>query len=175
MDSTDGPKQALKTVAWGFLWIVGAGAIWLNLVGNPLHELRLILRAETAQGQIVNTWEDVEEGDEGGSHWYHSVDYTFRLRDGREITASTGRRSGRLSPELANLAQPIPVQVEYDRFSPSISRLKGDGNQSVGEWLVRKVGLGGVVLVLLLSPGVKLIQDGIRGYRSTNRGANGHS
>lgn len=98
--------------------------------------------------------EDVH--DEGGGRrpqWYHGAAYTFHLPDGREVSASTRTRSGRLRPEFADLEHPISVEVEYDPVDPSISRLKGEGSQSFVEWLILKVGAGGFLLVLLMSPG----------------------
>ena len=159
--------KALKRIAWGLVWMVCATWFWLHLVGNPIHDLRLMLWARTAPGHIVDTWEDVEDGDDGRAHWYHSAAYTFHLPDGREVSATTGSRSGRLRPEFVDFEQPIPIEVEYDPTNPSISRLKGEGCQSLVEWLFRKVCLGGLMFVLFVSPGVQLIRDGIRSFPSS--------
>ncbi|HLG17758.1 MAG TPA: hypothetical protein VJH03_25160 [Blastocatellia bacterium] len=158
--------EAIKTTLWGFGWILAAAWLWASAVGNPIHDLRLMLGASTTPGQIIGTWEDVQDGDDGRAHWYHGIAYTFRLPDGREIRAATGSRSGRLSPELVNSKDPIAVEVEYDPRVPSVNRLKGDGSQSLGDWLLRKVVLGGVLLILFMWPGVKLLRDGIAEFRA---------
>ena len=46
-------KDVLKTLGWGVLWITGAVWFWLNMVRNPLDDLRLMLYVKTAHGQIV--------------------------------------------------------------------------------------------------------------------------
>jgi hypothetical protein len=162
-------NEALKTMVWGFALVACAVWFWLHLTGNPIHDLRLMIWARTAPGHVVDTWEDVEDGDDGRVQWTHGSTYTFRLPDGHEVEAATGTRSGRLRPEFAKLEKPLPVEVEYDPADPLISRLKGDGSQSLVEWILRKVGLGGLLLVLFMSPGVKLIFDGVREFRAGSR------
>lgn len=91
--------------------------------------------------------------------------YTFRLPDGRERRGfHTGQ--GRLRSDLRDLAHSIAVEVEYDPVDPSISCIKGDGSQNLVEWLLRKVVLGGVLLILFVSPGVMVIRDGVRTFRA---------
>lgn len=153
------------TMACGLGLIVGAVWFWLYLVGNPIHDLRLMLYAKTAPGQIIDTWEEPGDGDQGQTFWDSGCVYTFRLPDGREMRdVHTGQ--GRLRSEFRNLAHPVAVEVEYDPVDPSISRIKGDGSQSLVDWLLRKVGLGGLLLILFVSPGVKLIRDGVRRFRA---------
>ncbi len=153
--------HAVKTVAGSLLWCIIAIWFWTYLVGNPVHELLLILRGHTAPGFIVDTDQEAEMGDEGATQWVHSAKYTFRLPDGRVMTAATGDRGGRLRDELRDLVNPVPVEVEYDPNDPSISRIKGDGNATVNEWLTRRVGLGGLLLAMFLAPGVFLFTSGI--------------
>lgn len=78
----------------------------------------------------------------------------------------TDIKRGRLRAELVDLEAPLPVEIEYAPLAPSINRIKGDGSQTVFEWLLRKVGAGGLLAILLASPGIVLIRDGIRVYRS---------
>ena len=163
-------NEALKTMVWGFAWVACAVWFWLHLAGNPIHDLRLMIWARTAPGHVVDTWENVENGDDGRAQWFHGSTYTFRLPDGREVRAVTGTQSGRLRPEFAKLEQPIPVEVEYDPVDPFISRLKGDGSQSIIEWILRKVGVGGLLLALFIYPGGKLICDGVREFWAGSKG-----
>ncbi len=52
--------------------------------------------------------------------------------------------------------------VEYSSDDPSMNRIKGEGRQTITEWLWRKVGLGAVLLLLCCSPGICLIRAGLR-------------
>ncbi|ODS57825.1 MAG: hypothetical protein ABS36_05135 [Acidobacteria bacterium SCN 69-37] len=164
----DSRREALKTIAWGVLWIVGAVAVWLQSAGNPIHDLRLALGAEVSPGRVTDSWEDTDDGDDGRLNWWSAVAYTFVLPDGREIKSGDSG-SGRLRPEFADITDPVPVEVEYLASSPTINRLRGSGSQSLGEWLLRKVGLGGVLLVVFLMPGAHLLRSGIADLRGEAR------
>ena len=159
----------------GVVCILCACWFGLYLSGNPVHELILILRSEIAPGFIVDTWEDSDETDDGRTLWIHRVEYNYRLRDGREFTQTTGDRTGRLRDDLRDLAQPVPIEVEYDPRNPQISRIKGDGNATVLRWLILRVGLGGALLALFLSPGVRPTFDAITSLRRFSRIREGHS
>lgn len=151
----------MKKLIWGTLWILGAVWFCYYSFGNPLDELALIRRAQIAPGSIIDTWEDVEDGDDGRAHWFHGATYTYRLPDGREFTKSKTSVSGRLKEKFQNLQQPYPIEVEYLPDNPKVSRIKGDGNSSITDWLWRKVGLGGLLLILLASPGIILLRNGV--------------
>jgi hypothetical protein len=60
-------REAIKTLIWGAVWIVGAVAFWLHAAGNLIHDLRLALSANVAQGQVTGSWEDAEDGDDGAA------------------------------------------------------------------------------------------------------------
>ena len=167
-ESTDAKKssveyrESIKTIFWGVALVAGACGFWYYLVGNPLNELALIQRARIVPGFIIDTWEDVKDDDQGRAHWYHGATYTYRLPDGREFTQSTRDSPGRLKDEFLDLQQPYPVEVEYLSEDPAISRIKGDGSDSVSDWIWRKVGLGILLLALFLSPGIVLLRNGVR-------------
>ena len=144
--------------------LAGAVWFWLALVGNPLRDLRLLRAAETVPGQVIEAWEDAEAGEEGGTVWFHGAVYTFRLPDGTEISGATGSRTGRLRADLIDLDEPVSVEVEYDPADPTINRLKGEGSQSLLEWLLRKAGLGALLLAMFLAPGIIIIRHGIRDH-----------
>jgi hypothetical protein len=132
-------------------------------LGNPIHDLRLVLYAVTAPGEITETWEDVTDGDDGRAHWTHAVVYKFRLPDGREVIG-TEHGSRRLLPELADLKKPVAADVEYDPSNPSINRLKGSGSQSLSGWFLRTaVALG--LLAMFLAPGIQVFRDGLAEMR----------
>jgi len=159
-------REALKSITWGLTWVVGAIAFWLQVAGNPIHDLQLALSAEVAPGRVTDSSEDVEFGDDGRENWWSGVGYTFVLPDGREIESGQSGEE-RLPPELVDISEPVPVEVEYLADSPTTNRLKGSGSQSLGEWLLRKVGFGGVLLVLFLMPGVTMLRNGIAELRGS--------
>ena len=168
-DLPKGRKAALKRIAWGLVALAFSIGFFEYLVENPYHEFLLIQNAQTAPGHVTDTWEEAESGDDGGTHWTCSYTYVFQLPDGREVTAYSGHRSGQLRPEFSYIEEPVPVEVEYFPTDPSINRIKGDGCQTVLEWFLRKVCVGGFLLVMLCLPGGYLLRDGIKALRSTSR------
>ncbi|MEN6426694.1 MAG: DUF3592 domain-containing protein [Phycisphaerales bacterium] len=157
----------MKIAAFGVLLLLGACWFWWHEAGNPLVELALIRNGLAAPGLITDAWEDVEEDDKGGDHWFHSVVYTYRLADGREFTGKVHGR-GRLRDDIArytSLNRTYPITVEYLPPDPSVSRIKGSGCQSYVEWLWRKMGVGLILLALFCSPGVYLILHAVRDAR----------
>ena len=152
--------------------VVVAWLFWYFFVGNPFDELALIQRGRTVSGFIVDTWENAESGDSGGTQWFHAVIYKYRLPDGREFTRRTKERSGRLKDEFRVLTQPYPVEVEYLPDKPLVSRLKGDGSDSMFDWLWRNAGLGSVLLVVFLGPGIVMLRNGFRDIRKLHQSEN---
>lgn len=154
-------NDSIKTAIIGGICI--AVAVWLVLytAGNPLHELALILHADTTFGYIVDAYEDVEEHDNGRPMWFHGGTYTYYLPDGRKFTQKTKESSGRLSPEFRNLGYPYPIEVEYLPNKPNISRIKGDGYKSI-TGLLFKITAGCFLLAMLSFPGVGLLWYGVR-------------
>lgn len=158
---------AIKSVAWGLAWVTGTVVGLTAWLGNPTHSLKLILRGQTAPGQIVDAWEDIDQDEYGRTHCYYQASYTFSLPGGLQHTATTLPRSGRLQAEFVNLPQPVPVEVEYDPEDPSINRIKGGGSQTIARWLLVDVGMGVTLAALLASPGAWLVRDGVRAYRAS--------
>lgn len=158
--------EAMKTMLLGVAWIVGASWFLLSAVGNPIADLRLTINGTTTTGSVLDTWEDVQDGDDGRANFYHSIAYAFHLPDGREVRGATGSQGGRLPPELVNSPQTAKVDVEYLAEEPTVNRLKGYGSSSFADWLVRKILLGGFLFVLLVWPGLKIFRDGITEFRS---------
>ncbi len=148
-------------LGWGLFLLVGACWFWWQIGGNPLNELALIRHGFTVPGFITDAWEDVNDDEYGRTHWSHSVTYRYRLRDGREFMGAV-HGSGRLKRDVSYRDRPYSVEVEYLPEHPSVSRIKGAGCQTVMEWLWRRLGLGSLVLVLFCSPGLYLVQRGLR-------------
>jgi hypothetical protein len=156
--------NSIGAILLGVIIIVGGFWLLWRLVGNPLEEFALILRAQKAPGLVVNSWEDVEEGDRGESIWSHGVEYSFRTPDGHKFTDGGGG-SGRLRDDRN---PPYPVQVEYLPDKPTVSRISGDGCQSVTELILRKILLGGVLSIVIAVGGVRLIRSGVRVARENH-------
>jgi hypothetical protein len=146
-------SDPVKTLICGVLLILGACWFWYSLCGNPLDEFALIRRAQIVPGALLETHEDEQEDYRGDVYFSDVGVYAYRLPDGREFKTITKAPTGHLKKQR---------QVEYLPDNPAVSRIKGDGCQSVMEWLWRKVGLGSFLLVLFISPGIVLIRNGVR-------------
>ena len=157
-------KEQAKTIAWGLLAVAAAIWFWLSCFGNPIRELAFIQEGRVVIGSVVETWE-VTDDDNGDVQSTHAA-YVFRLPDGRELKAVTTN----FSQLKDDLHEPYPIEVEYLASNPEASRIKGDGCQSVFEWLWRKVGLGGLMLALFLSPGCCLLRNAIRDIKRVHKG-----
>ena len=139
-----GLSWGLSITLWG-LWCLFAVGLVYHICGNPLDELALIRRAKVATGVLDDTFEIEEEDSRGSVHAGTAGVYIVRLADGREFKTVDRIWHGR----------PIDRQeIEYLPDNPAVSRIKGSGNQSVGEWLWRKIGLGSLLLAAFLSPGI---------------------
>jgi hypothetical protein len=152
--------EAAKSVFWGVLLFLGALWFWYGIVGNPLHELALIRRAQVAPCVLVETHENEHE-DRGHLYFTDIGVYAFHVLDKGEFKTTTEVPTGCLKKQ---------EEVEYLPDAPSVNRVRGDGRQSIIEWLWKYVG-GMLFLALLLSPGIVLIHRGIRDImksRTTN-------
>lgn len=154
-----------KTILWGVLWITGACWFWWHEIGgNPLNELALIRRAQVATGILVETYEDEREDYRGHVYFSDVGVYAYRVPDGREFKTSTRAPTGQLEEQQ---------QVEYLPDNAAVSRIRGDGCQTVTEWLWRRVGLGLFLLLLFCSPGIYLIETGLRDTKRLLAGRRG--
>ena len=149
----------------GVLAMLAGGWFAYYLLGNPLDELALILRGRTAPGFLVDAWEEPEGGPEGGTLWSHGAAYTYRLPDGRELRGATRSQSGRLREDLRGLSQPRAIEVEYLPSDPTVSRIKGDGHDTIWRFMLLKLGGGMVVLAMLVTPGAIVIRQHFRAWR----------
>ena len=157
--------EELKTILYGIIWILVAVAFWWHIVENPIDELNLILNARVTNGFIIDAWEDISEGDEGGSSWTHSYYYEYQIPDGHKFRGEENG-SGRITIDLE---KPYPIEVEYLPNDSEISRIKGSGNSDVGEWLLNKVGFGGLALILVIAPGFFVIRNGINDIKKNKK------
>ena len=135
----------LRRLVAGTLLLVGAVWFWYHLCGNPLHELALIRRAQVTVGTLVDTYEHEQEDFRGHVYFSDVGVYAFRVPDGREFKALMRVPIGSLEQHK---------EVEYLPDAPSVNRVAGEGCRTIFEWLWRKIGLGALLFVILVSPGV---------------------
>jgi hypothetical protein len=145
--------KKFKDIFVGLLFMAGGFLFWYAMVGNPFNDLALIRRGVTTAGIITALHEDIGDDSEGRAVFFHSASYAFQLPDRRTIKARTRDYSGRLPPDDI----PRKIQVEYLPDDPSVSRIKGTGSPTVTDWLWRKLGFGGLLLLMCLSPGIAIL------------------
>lgn len=159
--------EALKTAAWGVVFMVGAVWLWSGIGNhNPIDDARLMFYGKTIQGQILDTLEDAEDAEGGGTNWYSSISYSFTLPNGEEIKSVS--KGGKLPPEWVDLKNPVPVDVEYLPSRPSINRLEGEGSRSLFGWLVRTAA-SIFLLVMFIRPGIAMARAGLTALRQAGR------
>jgi|WetSurMetagenome_2_1015567.scaffolds.fasta_scaffold191473_1 hypothetical protein len=142
-------REPIKTFIWSAALIIFALLFWYHIVGSPFDEFALIQKAKLATGILIDSYE-VDTGDERGNVYDVGV-YKFSLPDGRKFKAFTKNSSGEREE-----------QVEYLPSNPSINRIKGEGCQSIIEWVEIKIIGGGILLAIFLSPGFILARNGIK-------------
>lgn len=159
-----------KSILAGQILLVGAVAFWYSIVGNPFTDFAILQRGKTVSGHIINAWEDASDDDRGRTHFYHQLEYSYRLPDGREFTQRTLDKQGRIPEGLLDVeSNPHPIEVEYVHDDPLVSRIKGDGADSFSDWLFRKLGLSLVLLAMFLAPGIYMLKEGIVGLKHRTR------
>ncbi len=148
--------ELIKGLAFGILAMVGACWFVLHYAGNPFQEIALIQRGETTTGNLVDSFEIETAGSHDRIGVCDRGVYSYRLSDGREFKTFTDVPTGQLK-ELE--------KVEYLPDNPAVSRIKGDGCQTITEFLWRKVGLGGILFVAFLSIGFTVIRKAINEFK----------
>lgn len=152
---TEAQPRPLVQALWGLIWLLGGLWFWHWAVGNPVHELALIRNAKTIDAELVDTSEF--DGEDERGNYYEGVNgaYLFRV-DGKEFYA--------LSTQSHSRFDAIAL-VEYLDDDPAVNRMKGDGAQSVSEWLWRKLGLGLVLAGFCLAPGIAQLRSAYIAHR----------
>jgi len=143
-------RESTKTIIHGILIFIGGILFWYHTVGNVFDELSLIQNAKITTGTLESTYEEENEDDRGKVHISEVGVYSFHIPDGRKFYTRTYNPFDK------------SIEIEYLPDNPSVNRAKGDGCQSITEWLWRKIGFGGLFLVLVISPGFVLIKNGVK-------------
>ena len=150
--------RLFKSVFWGSIALFVAIVFWLDLVGNPLNEYRLITKGITTDGQITKA---EEEFNENVVNTYY--EYSFVLPDGRVIT-SHGDPSGSLPDELKDSLNPAATKVVYLGDNPEINEIKNTLPDGLTEFFLRKILVGAFLLFGFSSVGFIVIRRGILSY-----------
>lgn len=155
-------KSALKTLLLGTIAIFIALQFSYWWIGDPFSDLLLLQSGVTTSGFITNTREDFESN-ESGPHSSYDVVYTYEVNDNNY--EKKHHRSGSLKSEFQDLKEPYPIEIEYLPKHPYISRIKGNGAQSLLEWLFRKLILSMFIYGAFLAPGVIVTKNGYEELR----------
>lgn len=147
-------------------------SIWFvsySIKVNPYYEYQLITKSKIANGFITKVEEhkdeiDIPDAQGGGSEMVtvDSYDYNFTTQDGKVINA----RSSDLGymPNFKN--EPLPIRVEYLPYNPRINRVKDETSEckTLGEFIWKRLGLGGLLIVVFCSIGFVMIRNGIKEF-----------
>lgn len=144
-------KPNLKTIFWGVIFLIVAILFWYHLAGNPSHEFALIRNAQVIKGVLIDSYEDEQEDERGHVYFSDVGIYSFEVSDGRNFKSKTRVPTGQLKQQ---------EEIEYLPSNPEINRIKGDGCQTITEFILRKILLGGILLVVFTSFGIRIIYVG---------------
>jgi hypothetical protein len=120
--------------------------------GNPLREFVLIQKADTITSFLVNHYKAGKENMKNPSEAEIGI-YSFRIPDGRKFEITRTFPPPLLKEKLL---------VEYLAEDPTINRVKGEGCKTITELIWKKGVLGGLFLLILISPGIFLFKNEIR-------------
>jgi hypothetical protein len=133
---------------FGIFYIFLAWLFWKQLQQNPFDELALLRGAKIAEGSLSETFERDDEDEKGNVSISDIGIYVFSGSNGTQYKAFTIVPTGKLAED---------VEIEYLSEKPEINRIKGDGCQTIFEWLWRKALLGGLMIGGLFGYGVFVI------------------
>lgn len=143
-------SEPAKTVVSGTLLMVGAFFLWFHIAGNIYYELLLIQSSKVASGFLISSYEDEHEDERGNISISEVGVYAFTTPDGLKYNTKTSNSNSK------------NINIEYLESDPSINRAEGDGCQTISEWLWRKIGIGGLFLIMVISPGFYLVRSGLK-------------
>lgn len=162
----------IKSIIIGLAIPIVAVWLWYNSSNNnPTNEYLLITQSKTTEGFITNAGEREEEvePDNGpsGIKYSFSYDYTFRLPNGKIISAYGVEDGSRLPDDMHDLAiKPYKVEVQYLPDNPEVNRVKDFlwHNSTVYEWFRFNILLGVIILIVCSYFGYLIIKAGIKKY-----------
>lgn len=146
----------IKGIVIGLICMIVALWFMWEMVGNPFDELALIRKAETTNCTLIDSYIDETEGYRGKVFFADVGIYSFFVSDGSEFKAIDRAPLGKLKEYQ---------EVEYLPDNPKVNRIKGEGCQSITEWLWRKIGIGSFLLLMFLSIGFIVLKSSIIKFR----------
>jgi hypothetical protein len=171
MEQKNKKIQLIKSILTGIVCLAIAFWFWHSLAGNPFDEYALIRSSVIGKGYITKIEEYQDAIEEAGREKIvpkYSYAYEFKTQEGRLIKG-LGNEGGHIPDSLTYVNTiPFPINVEYLSKHPDVNRIIGlhSGCTSIGEWIWRKVLLGGLLLVVFLSVGTIVIKKAITEYAS---------
>lgn len=132
-----------------------------------MDSLALIRHGEVTNGTVLEAY--IYWGDLTDIHdkTYHSLLYNFRAPDGREFTKWSGSMRDEIPQEYRRL--PAPTKVEYLPSDPSVSRLLGEGAQSILGWVFKEIIYNILLIAVFVSPGAIVIGSIVYDWIDTKR------
>jgi hypothetical protein len=150
---TEGEKRKARSNLGAFAggiffstWFFFFAYIFATPILESRHELALIRHARLTTGFLVESFEDSDD-----EHVFEVGIYEYRTAGDRQFKIA--KRGGEVEET---------VDVEYLPNAPEVSRVKGDGCQSIVEWVIRKIILGGIMLAVFVGGGVWCVWEGVR-------------
>lgn len=108
---------------------------------------------------MIDTYEYWSTNDNGTDDISYSLLYTFRAPDGREFKEWSRASWGEVPEEYKNL--PVATEVEYLPSDPSISRIHGEGAQSIPGWVLKDILLNLILVLCTCAPGALLCANAV--------------
>ncbi len=160
--------KLIKFCFWNFALLFFIIWVFFYKIGDPYHDFLLITKATTANGFIIGSREQEDDGEHDGigyQSFYVYYVYTFTTKDGKTIKDNASERS----PESGYLAEanvkPIPIEVEYIPSNPKINRIKGMTTQPTTIWgLIWRFGLLVFFLIITYFGGIDDFRNTIKSY-----------
>ena len=154
MPDHDGDSP-VKAALWGVAFLAGGALMCKAFIGNPMNDLALIRESRVTDATLMETAEFDGEGERG--QYYEGVNGAYQF-------AVNGKDYFALSTQSHSSFDPV-AQVQFLERDPSINRMKGDGVQTIGEWLWRKAGLGLILAGIFMTPGIVQLRAAYRAHR----------
>jgi hypothetical protein len=161
-----------KGLLLGFVMIVVVIWAWVRLTGNPIKDLRLIVSGEIVKGYVTNAQEiPIEyETNNGTKEGFQAVcKYYFTTIEGIKVVDSTAL-GGEMPDYLKGVERnPYQVEVQYLPSNPKNHKIRDFDFMDLREWFIKKVLVGGVLLVVFLSLGFSVIRSSIKEFKQDIR------
>jgi len=162
----------IKNCFWGTLLLIVAFGfvIYEGDFNNPYHEFLLITKATAAKGFITYSEEQENDGENSPAFDVY-YEYTFTTKEGKIIKDHANDRSSESGYLKDANTKPITIEVEYISSDPQIHRIKNMTKQAntILDFLLRRIGLGIILLLMFCSFGFLMIMNAIKKYLTESK------